>query len=138
MEPRIEILKEKKLIGKRFTMTFAENRTNELWSGFMPRRKEIRSLNSDLISLQVYDKSYNFTRFDLNKPFEKWAVVEVADFDTVPDEMETFILPGGMYVVFLHRGPASEGPGTFGYIFGRWIPNSKYDIDDRPHFEILG
>ncbi|MFT5513068.1 MAG: AraC family transcriptional regulator, partial [Bacteroidia bacterium] len=29
-------------------------------------------------------------------------------------------------------------PKTFGYIFGEWIPNSIYDIDSRPHFEILG
>lgn len=33
---------------------------------------------------------------------------------------------------------AGGGVGTFGYIFGTWLPNSGYIMDDRPHFEILG
>ncbi|WP_339791455.1 GyrI-like domain-containing protein [uncultured Imperialibacter sp.] len=26
----------------------------------------------------------------------------------------------------------------FEYIFGTWLPASAYDLDDRPHFEVLG
>jgi AraC family transcriptional regulator len=139
MEPRIETLTEKKLIGKRLTMTFADNKTTELWKGFMPRRKEIRNnLASELISMQVYDKSFDFDNFDPNTAFEKWAAIEVTDFDTVPDEMEIHTLPGGLYAVFLHIGSASSGHKTFQYIFGTWLPNSAYSLDNRPHFEILG
>jgi AraC family transcriptional regulator len=29
-------------------------------------------------------------------------------------------------------------PKTFQYIFGTWLPNSEYVLDNRPHFEILG
>jgi len=43
MTPRIETLTEKKLIGKRLTMTFSENKTFDLWHSFMPRRKEIEN-----------------------------------------------------------------------------------------------
>lgn len=43
MEPRIETLNEKKFIGKRVIMSFSEDRTRELWQGFMPRRKEIKN-----------------------------------------------------------------------------------------------
>jgi AraC family transcriptional regulator len=43
MESRIETPGEKKLIGKRMEMTFAENKTFELWSSIMPRRKEIKN-----------------------------------------------------------------------------------------------
>jgi AraC family transcriptional regulator len=52
--------------------------------------------------------------------------------------MESFLLTGGLYAVFIHKGSASAGPKTFQYIFGTWIPNSIYDVDNRPHFEILG
>jgi AraC family transcriptional regulator len=38
----------------------------------------------------------------------------------------------------LHKGAASDGPKTFQYIFGTWLPDSEYLIDNRPHFEILG
>jgi AraC family transcriptional regulator len=139
MEPGIVTLTEKKLIGKRLTMTFADNKTSELWKSFMPRRKEIKNnLTSDLISMQVYGKSFDFVNFNQNTAFEKWATIEVSDFDTIPHEMEPFILTGGLYAVFLHKGAASNGYKTFQYIFRNWLPNSDYVLDGRPHFEILG
>jgi AraC family transcriptional regulator len=138
MQPRIETLTGKKLVGKRLTMTFANNQTFRLWQSFMPRRKEIRNnLTADLISMQVYPPSFDFTFANLNAEFEKWAAVEVANFDLVPDEMETFILSGGLYAVFDYIGLSSD-PQIFQYIFGTWLPNSIYTIDYRPHFEILG
>jgi len=49
MEPRIETLTGKKLIGKRVVMSFSEDKTRELWQSFMPRRKDIEnSIGTDL------------------------------------------------------------------------------------------
>lgn len=138
MTPRIEIIDEKKLVGKRKTMSYAEYRIGELWSSFMPRRKEIiNNLSSDLISLV----NYSATHFDNFKPtneFERWAAMEVANFDNVPDEMETYILSSGLYAVFNYKGISSGAPAFFQYIYIEWLPNSDYILDDRPHFEILG
>ncbi|MDQ6610330.1 MAG: GyrI-like domain-containing protein [Bacteroidota bacterium] len=137
MEPRIETLIEKKLIGKRLTMSLADNKTLSLWKSFMPRRKEIQNnTGSELYSLQLYDRWY-FNNFNPNAEFEKWAAIEVANFDAVPAEMETFILTGGLYAVFIHKGSNTDYQ-TFDYIFTTWLPNSKFLLDDRPHFEILG
>jgi AraC family transcriptional regulator len=139
MEPRITISEEKKLIGKHLSMSFTDNRTVELWKSFIPCRKEIRnSLTSDLISMQVYDNLLYFRNFDQNAIFEKWAAVEVSDFNTIPAGMEPFTLPYGLYAVFLHKGGASTGTITFRYIFETWLPRSGYNLDIRPHFEILG
>ena len=81
------------------TMSLVNNKTGELWQSFMPRRKEIQnSLTSDLISMQVYDRPMEPGNF--NQEFEKWASIEVADFDTLPDGMESFVLTGGLYAVF--------------------------------------
>ena len=105
----------------------------------MPRRKEITNcLSSDLFSLQIYPVLFYFQNFNPAIRFEKWAAVEVSDFELVPDNMESIILQGGLYAVFIHKGAASEGPKTFRYIFGTWLPDSDYLPDDRPHFEILG
>jgi AraC family transcriptional regulator len=139
MNPIIKILPEKKLIGIRMKMNLADNKTPELWKSFMPRRKEItNNLTTELFSMQVYDTSFSFNDFNQDTIFEKWAAVEVADFHAVPDEMETYSLKGGLYAVFIHKGSASTGDKTFQYIFGTWLPDSIYAIDDRPHFEILG
>jgi AraC family transcriptional regulator len=139
MIPTIRIEPKRKLIGQRISMTMANNRTFELWKGFMPRRREIRNnLSAELISMQVYNQSYDFKKNDFYAEFEKWAAIEVTDFEVVPEGMETFLLEGGLYAVFIHKGAASTGPKTFQYIFGIWLPQSDYELDDRPHYEILG
>lgn len=118
-------------------MSFADYRTGELWGSFMRRRQEITNqLTNDLISMAVY-KPAHFADFKASNEFEKWATVEVADFDNVPSEMETFVLPGGLYAVFDYKGLNTDN-SIFQYIFGTWLPNSDYALDDRPHFEVLG
>ena len=118
-------------------MSLADNRTGELWKSFMPLQTEITNrVRDDLISMQVYKSSY-FTNFNPANEFEKWAAVEVADFDNVPGGMETFTLPGGLYAVFHYNGLSTDS-SIFQYIFGTWLPKSNYLLDDRPHFEVLG
>lgn len=41
MEAQISTLHETKLIGKKTKMSFANNKTKELWQGFMPKRTDI-------------------------------------------------------------------------------------------------
>ena len=137
MEPRIETLQDKKLMGKSLTMSLANNKTGEIWKNFMPRRQEItNNLSNDLISMAIY-KPTHFVDFKPTNEFEKWAAIEVTDFDSLPSGMETFSLKGGLYAVFDYKG-SSNDVSIFQYIFGTWIPNSDYLLDDRPHFEILG
>ncbi len=138
-EPSIRSLVEKKLIGKKLSMSYAENKTGELWRSFMPVRREIKSpVSNDLFSMQIYDASFDFTKFNPHHSFEKWAAVEVKDFDHVPADMHTFTLRSGMYAVFSYKGPITGGARMFQYIFQEWLPGSDYDLDHRPHFELLG
>lgn len=139
MTPTIKTIPSKKLIGKHLTMTFANNKTFDLWSSFMPERKNIvNRINTDqMYSLQIYNKEF-FVKFNPHTEFEKWAAVEVLDFNTIPEEMDTFLLPGGQYAVFFYKGSHNNGFDVFSYIFGEWLPASGYELDDRPHFEILG
>ena len=139
MEPRIEIVKETKLTGKKIKMSYARNKTAELWRSFSPRRKEIKnSVNSDLYSVEIYHDTAFFADFDPLKEFEKWAAVEVKDFDSVPEDIDKLVIPHGQYAVFHYRGKPSEAQETFQYIFGKWLPNSRYEMDDRPYFAIMG
>ncbi|MDZ4756636.1 MAG: GyrI-like domain-containing protein [Bacteroidota bacterium] len=92
MHPCFETLPEKKFIGKRIVMSLSNNKTAELWRNFMQRRREIpNNIASNLYSIEVYDSLY-FNNFNPNTEFEKWAAVEVEDFDSIPNEMETKIL----------------------------------------------
>ncbi len=136
MDASIENLSEKKLLGKRLTMSFANNKTAQLWQTFMPRRREIKnSVSNDMISMRVYKEALKLS--DVNQEFEKWAAVEVFDFENLPEKMDTYTLKGGLYAVFHYKGLSTDN-SVFIYIFGTWLPNSDYLLDDRPHFEILG
>ena len=116
-------------------MSLSNNKTGELWQQFMPRRSEVKNrTTTDFISMQRYGEGWNFSPTAI---FEKWATVEVTSFDEVPSKMETYLLEGGEYAVFAHKGPASEAPKTMQYIFGQWLPESKYNLDNREHFEVL-
>lgn len=138
MEPRIENLTEKKIVGKRITTSFSINRTKELWQSFMPNRKEIKNnIGLELYSIEVYPESH-FVNFNPKNEFEKWAGVEVTDFLSVPANMETIVIPTGLYAVFIHKGPASNGHKTYQYIFANWLPKSEYLLDNRPHFAVMG
>lgn len=137
MQPRIENIKGKKLIGASLTMSLAQNRTGELWQSFVPRIKEISNvISTERISLQLYGPTY-FTDFNPRKEFTKWAAVEVSDFSEVPPGMQTLVVSSGDYAIFHYKGSSTD-PSIFQYIFPTWLPTSKYDLDNRPHFEVLG
>jgi AraC family transcriptional regulator len=138
MNPRIETATEKKLVGKRMTMSYADNKTVDLWKSFMPVRHKIKNhAGTDLYSLQVYSPGF-FNHFDPVAEFEKWAAIEVTDFNLIPSDMESLALPGGLYAVFLYKGDGNGAAKMFKYIFDTWLPASHYLLDDRPHFELLG
>ncbi|MBI3520583.1 MAG: GyrI-like domain-containing protein [Bacteroidetes bacterium] len=137
MQPQIKVLSTKKLIGKCMIMSLSDNKTGQLWKSFMQHRKHINNvIGAELYSLQEYDVSY-FRQFNPANTFVKWAAVEVTDFDSVPGDMETYTLAGGLYAVFHYTG-SSLDRSIFQYIFSSWLPNSDYELDNRPHFELLG
>jgi AraC family transcriptional regulator len=134
---RIEIIKEKTLVGKKLMMSLTKDQTAKLWKSFMQERSEIEHrVNSDFISLQNYPADY-FASFDPNTEFEKWACVEVSSCDSLPKGMELFQLKAGKYAVFTHKGSSSDSR-IFEFIFKEWLPSSDYLLDRRPHFEVLG
>ena len=124
-------------MGIRQQMSLVENLTAQLWRSFMPRRHEVKNRGTnEYISMQVYSATGG-QLFSPTTVFEKWAAVEVLNHDSVPDGMESYSLRGGQYAVFVHNGPASAAPKTMQHIFGTWLPDSAYELDDREHFEIL-
>ncbi|OIQ22451.1 MAG: GyrI-like domain-containing protein [Flavobacterium sp. MedPE-SWcel] len=136
--PTIKTLQEKILVGQRLTMSFVNNKTAQLWGAFMPLKgKVVNTVTSDLYSVNVYPEDF-FLNFNPTTEFEKWAASEVTNHDTIPDGMESFTIPEGLYAVFHYKGSSDDAPKVFQYIFSEWLPQSGYTLDNRPHFEVLG
>ena len=139
MEPRIEKREKTNLVGNKVRMSIANNQTRKLWQSFMPRLNEIEhKIGTAYYSVEVYDDPSFFRNFNPNREFEKWAAIQVSEHATVPSEMEALKIPQGLYAVFHYKGKATEAQGTYQYIYGNWIPNSVYELDDRPHFALMG
>lgn len=139
MQPRIIAIKPKKLVGRTLRMSLSSDRTAELWQFLMPRRRDIRNkLNTDLFSVQIFDPEMEFSDFTPETEFEKWAAVEVWDYQEIPEGMETLDIPRGLYAVFDYKGAANNFAPMFHYIFGMWMPASDFEVDKRPHFDVLG
>jgi len=137
MHPLLVNIKDKQLVGKSCRMSMVNNRTAELWKSFMAVRSTIPSQPfQELIALQVYGATY-FTSFDAKKEFDQWACIEVENLKENPHEMQPFLLPGGLFAVFNYKGP-SKDHRIFEYIYGTWVPQSKFQLDERPNFQVMG
>ena len=136
MTPTQKTYPSTKFIGKNLSFTYADYRAFELWSSFMPRRKEVpNAIGTDLYNIQINPIGFSF---GLHEPFVKWAAVPVANFDFVPYGMEPLEIPEGLYAVFQYKGDQLNAPAFFNVIYTEWLPASNYESDQRPQFEILG
>lgn len=138
MKPRIVTIQKKKLIGKSIDMSLINNKTFELFSGFMPNKKQIKNtINSDIYEISEYDLVY-FKSFNPNSIFKKWATVEVENFEDIPQNMSSITIESGLYAVFTYQGLAKDFSNLMQYIFTEWLPKSAYTLDNRAHFNLLG
>ncbi len=137
IKPTFKTILEKKFIGKSITMSLTDNKTFQLFRDFIPNRNLIsNAVSADIFDIKVYPLDY-YTRFDPVAQYEKWALLEVPDFSKIPNGMKPFSLEGGLYAIFHYKGLNTD-TRIFQYIFKTWLPNSNYELDSRPHFEILG
>lgn len=137
MQPRIEILRSKKLIGMSLETSLVDNKTIQLFKTFMPRKKEIpNTISKEVFDIRVYPNGY-YANFNPVNNFTKWAAVEVANFEEIPHGMKSIIIETGKYAVFTIK-VADSNPSVFQYIFTEWLPNADFLLADRPHFDILG
>jgi AraC family transcriptional regulator len=138
MHPRIELIPQKKLVGHVMEMSLVNNKTFALFSDFMPSIKEIKqAISPDIFEVMVYDHSY-FKNFNPSRPFIKWAALEVSLPETNIESMQPLTLDEGLYAVFQYQG-LPNGFGMFmNAILTEWLPQSNYELDHRPHFNVLG
>lgn len=137
IQPAIQTIEAKQLVGIRRTMSLNSFPVSVLWKSFLQQRFHWAQCQEGafLFSVTQYPPDY-FACFDAQNTFDKWAAVEVTPNCQLPEGLETFVLPVGVYAVFNHRGLSTDHR-IFQYIFTQWLPTSSYIVDHRPHFEIL-
>ena len=118
-------------------MSLAEPAMGALWRAFRPRVGEVGNRASDsFISMRVFEGPVGSAP-DPGARFRQWAAVEVDGPGEVPDGMDAHTLAGGLYAVFTYRGRADAFEEAGRYIYGEWLPGSRYELADREFFEVL-
>lgn len=137
--PILVEIEEKILVGSKILTSLANDKTGALWQSFMPKRDEIKNRkNKEYFSVQIYEGGLKPQSFTEDTMFEKWAAVEVNEAEGFPTNMEALTIPAGKYAVFIHHGLANEFSKSLRYIYESWMPSSGFQLDNRPHFEVMG
>ena len=111
--------------------------TRQLAKQFMPRLDEVKFRKDTFtLSLQNYTH-FDFKNFNPNEVFEKWIGVEVTNINDVPQSMQTLSISLGRYLVIDFKGSISDFIKLWRDIHSSWLPNSEFELDNRPHFERL-
>ena len=134
--PRIVSISKKTLVGVRTRTTLASDDPVSYWKPFRMRLAEIQHADvARFYSVQVMDTDGG--PFTPHTEFEKWAAVEVTATGTIPEGMDSLMIPAGEYAVFTHIGTPAAFHITMKYIFSEWLPSSEFEVDARPHFEVM-
>ena len=139
LEPKITTIAEIKLIASKFEMSFAEDQTEQLWRKFSPTIKNIPNKKNHLkYSVQIFPNTNFFKDFNPKTTFKKYAAVEADISKNLPKNLEVLTIPAGLYAIFTYIGKPSEAEKTFYYIHYQWLKESGFELDERPHFAIMG
>ena len=141
MEPKILELNEMKLvgIGSNFISVLSPDKNNhvvipQLWDRYLKRCKEIDERVSR-VDYGLCDRISEETQRTHPDECFYMACAEVASFDSVPEGMETRVVPGGRYAVFTHTGTLDHLEHTMNFIYGSWLPKSGEELRDAPDLE---
>lgn len=133
MEPEIIEQPSMKIVGIATKYDDGELSLPKLWSAFRPYRDNIPNrVGTDFFG--IYE---NYQESDDHTTFLYICSAQVANFDDVPDGMITREIAAHKYARFTHIGPISELEDTLRYIWGSWLPKSKYEYAEKPDFELL-
>lgn len=133
MEPEIILQPSTKLIGVAAQYQNDDLQLPKLWSAFKPVKDQIQNrLGQQFFGIYEH---YQET-CDAQIQFTYICAVAVSHFDHIPPGMVCRELPEQRYAKFTHKGPISQLQQSLKYIWGSWLPKSKYQYLEKPDFEL--
>jgi len=126
LEPKIYTQKQMTLVGLKTRFYSIDSEKNNigdklpaLWAEFLQRINEIDN--------QISGACYGVVRQieDNTDQLEYYAVVEVYQIESLPENMETITIPESIYAKFTHKGEVKLIDNTVNYIYSSWLLNSE-------------
>lgn len=105
IEPEIILDKEFKVIGMKKIVKPGSKAITNLWSNFILRKSEVKSIITQDSVFGICEYIPNITD---ESEFSYFAGIEVENFYDIPKEMVSKTIPISKYAVFTHRGSLAE------------------------------
>ena len=129
-------LPEIQLSGLSRKMSFSKDETALLWKDFMISKSNL-SIPFELYDVGIYSENF-FRNFDPNLKFEKWAALETKNLHEKPSVFQELLIPAGLYLRYRYKGHPKLVAKTYQFLLGQYLPTSKFNLDNRPHFALMG
>jgi len=132
MKPKMIELKDKKVIYVNSIGAYSGKGTEEAWNTVceFAEKQKLFGRKTEFIGISHDDPNVTDAeklRYD--------ACVSVTK-EILPDgRVGVKLIEGGMYAIFLHKGPYVGFQELYDYIYGVWLPDSNYELRDLPCFE---
>ncbi len=136
MDYKIVELGQIKIVGIKDRIIMPNNTIPSLWEKFMTRENEISKKKkgvyygiADNMSTEAYE-------------FDETIGVEVEEFENIPKDMCTYIIPAQKYIVFTHKGLLFDNGGvslvsrSYDYIYSKFLPTSEFKVNNDFNFEL--
>lgn len=132
MEPEIIAKPAMNVVGMVTQYDHDDLNLHLLWSAFKPYVGNILNCTGT-DAFGIYE-SYEEYNEEVN--FSYVCAVEVSSFEHIPEGMTSRVIPEQTYAKFTHKGALANLHETLRYIWGSWLPKSKYEYLEKPDFEL--
>jgi len=136
IQPNIITKPEMTVIGISTTYQYDDFNLSKMWSVFKQRKAEITSMIPDTHGFGIYENYQENAGIDETTVFTYLCCAEVSSLNDIPEGMVGRVIPEQMYAVFTHKGTVDNIDNTLRYIWGDWLPTSKYSYANKPDFEL--
>ena len=134
MEPTIVNREAIKTVGIAMRYNNDDLDLKKLWSAFKPYKDTIPNRDgADLFGIyEEYQEGTDSTEFTYV------CSAKVFDYSDIPEGMVARDIEAQLYARFEHKGPIASLDNTLKFIWGSWLPKSKYEYVEKPDFELYG
>lgn len=137
LSPEIVTLQPKKVVGFRFDMSVEKNNSIEMWEKLNAQLAKQNNISMSNNRYGIYETSDTCqpNTFNKNSEATEFIGIEMSCDSNIPEGMELKEISGGKYAKFIHKGTVKNLISTYYYIWGVWLPNSSFQLDEREDLE---
>ena len=135
-EPRFEARPAFDVVGMYIEDTMDSQEIMKLWTDYYKNKHSISGkIGVGEYGITTMSEDYNP---ETQVGYRYMVATTVKSTKKIPEGMIAHTVPAANYAIFEHHGLVSGIEKTYNYIFGEWLPQSGYEVEQKDVFEYYG